>query len=174
MSIATQMGTVLERTAVSTNIRERREGSCAIFDAWRRPGRQRGAHPGPPRRWRAATVARSSRRTRSRRRARSGATNDPSAGGSHLPDITVITPVHDDAGRVLYILANRGHAADVGGLTPGSMPPASRTLADEGVALRHLPLVEGGALARARILAALAAGPHQPAGRSTTSPISRP
>ncbi|MBE7454903.1 MAG: hydantoinase B/oxoprolinase family protein [Kofleriaceae bacterium] len=159
MSIATQMGTVLERTAVSTNIRERRDFSCAIFDA--RGGLVANAphipvhlgamgetvrallaaHPQPP----PGTVY---------------ATNDPSAGGSHLPDITVITPVHDDAGRVLYILANRGHHADVGGLTPGSMPPASRTLADEGVALRHLPLVEGGALARARILAALAAGPH--------------
>jgi 5-oxoprolinase (ATP-hydrolysing) len=159
MSIAAQMGTVLERTAVSTNIRERRDFSCALFDA--RGGLVANAphipvhlgamgetirsllavHPVPP----PGTVY---------------ATNHPAAGGSHLPDITVITPVHDDDGRLLYILANRGHHADVGGLTPGSMPPSSRTLADEGIALEHVPIVIGGHLRRDAILAAFSAGPH--------------
>jgi 5-oxoprolinase (ATP-hydrolysing) len=160
MSIASQMGTVLERTAVSTNIRERRDFSCALFDA--RGGLVANAphipvhlgamgetirsllahHPQPP----AGTVY---------------ATNHPAAGGSHLPDITVITPIHDAAsGRLLYILANRGHHADVGGLTPGSMPPTSRTLADEGIALHHLPIVVAGRLQRDAILTALASGPH--------------
>ncbi|MBZ0233332.1 MAG: hydantoinase B/oxoprolinase family protein, partial [Deltaproteobacteria bacterium] len=159
MSIAGQMGTVLERTAVSTNIRERRDFSCALFDA--RGGLVANAPhipvhlgamgetirsllatvPAPP----PGTVY---------------ATNHPAAGGSHLPDITVITPVHDDAGRLLYILANRGHHADVGGLTPGSMPPSSRTLADEGIALEHLPIVVAGHLRRDAILAAFTAGPH--------------
>ncbi|HUQ03673.1 MAG TPA: hydantoinase B/oxoprolinase family protein [Kofleriaceae bacterium] len=163
MSIASQMGTVLERTAVSTNIRERRDFSCALFDA--RGGLVANAphipvhlgamgetirsllatHPQPP----AGTVY---------------ATNHPAAGGSHLPDITVITPIHDDTpggdGRLLYILANRGHHADVGGLTPGSMPPSSRTLADEGIALEHLPIVIAGQLQRDAILAAFAATAH--------------
>jgi 5-oxoprolinase (ATP-hydrolysing) len=159
MSIAAQMGTVLERTAVSTNIRERRDFSCALFDA--RGGLVANAphipvhlgamgetirallatHPHPP----PGTVY---------------ATNHPAAGGSHLPDITVITPVHDPAGGLLYILANRGHHADVGGLTPGSMPPMSRTLADEGIALEHLPIVVAGQLQRDAILAAFATGPH--------------
>ena len=160
MSIAAQMGTVLERTAVSTNIRERRDFSCALFDAHgglvanaphvpvhlgamgETIRSLLAAHPSPP----PGTVY---------------ATNHPADGGSHLPDITVISPVHDAAtGELLYILANRGHHADVGGLTPGSMPPFSRTLADEGVALRHLPVVVAGRLQRDTILAAFTAGPH--------------
>ncbi len=158
MSIAGQMGTVLERTAVSTNIRERRDFSCAIFDpagnlvanaphipvhlgAMGETVRALLAeHPAPP----PGTVY---------------ATNHPAAGGSHLPDITVITPVHDGAGRLIYILANRGHHADVGGLTPGSMPPASRALVDEGIALRHLPVVVDGRLQRDAILGAFTSGP---------------
>ncbi|MBL8627905.1 MAG: hydantoinase B/oxoprolinase family protein [Myxococcales bacterium] len=159
MAIATQMGAALERTATSVNIRERRDFSCALFDA-------RGnlianaphvpvhlgamgetvrallaAHPAPP-------------------PGTSYACNDPAAGGSHLPDVTVITPVHDAAGALAFIVANRGHHADVGGLTPGSMPPHARALADEGVVLRHLPVVVDGELAVDAIRAALAAGPH--------------
>ncbi len=159
MAIAEQMGAVLRRTAVSINIRERLDFSCAIFDA--RGGLVANAphipvhlgamgetirallaaHPAPP----PGTVY---------------ATNDPDAGGSHLPDITVITPVHDDAGRVSFFTASRGHHADVGGITVGSMPPFSTSLADEGVVLRHLPIVEGGRVRTDAILAALAAGPH--------------
>ncbi|MEA5557335.1 hydantoinase B/oxoprolinase family protein, partial [Nodularia spumigena] len=72
------------------------------------------------------------------------ATNDPSAGGSHLPDITVVAPVHDEAGGVCAFVAARGHHADVGGITPGSMPPTSTRLEEEGVLLRALPIVRGG------------------------------
>ena len=72
------------------------------------------------------------------------ATNDPAAGGSHLPDITVITPVHDDTGEIVFFTASRGHHADVGGITPGSMPPFSETLEEEGIVLRALPLVRDG------------------------------
>ncbi|MBK7075402.1 MAG: hydantoinase B/oxoprolinase family protein [Myxococcales bacterium] len=159
MAIATQMGAALERTATSVNIRERRDFSCALFDAsgdlianaphvpvhlgamGETVRALLAAHPAPP-------------------PGTSYACNDPAAGGSHLPDVTVITPVHDAAGALAFIVANRGHHADVGGLTPGSMPPHARALADEGVVLRHLPVVVAGELATDAIRAALAAGPY--------------
>lgn len=159
MAIATQMGAALERTATSVNIRERRDFSCALFDAsgalianaphvpvhlgamGETVRALLAAHPAPP-------------------PGTSYACNDPAAGGSHLPDVTVITPVHDAAGALAFIVANRGHHADVGGLTPGSMPPHARALTDEGVVLRHLPVVVDGELAVDAIRAALAAGPH--------------
>jgi 5-oxoprolinase (ATP-hydrolysing) len=158
MSIAEQMGDVLRRTAVSTNIRERLDFSCALFDAdgglvanaphipvhlgamGETIRSLLRAHPTPPR---GAVYA----------------SNDPAAGGSHLPDITVVTPVHDPRdGRLLFFTACRGHHADVGGITPGSMPPFSRTLADEGAVFHHLPIVAGGALDEATIRAVLGAG----------------
>src|SRR5204863_7177918 len=71
--------------------------------------------------------------------------NNPYNGGTHLPDVTVITPVFDTAGRdILFFVANRGHHADIGGITPGSTPPASRTLEEEGVVLDNFLLVDGG------------------------------
>jgi 5-oxoprolinase (ATP-hydrolysing) len=88
-------------------------------------------------------------------------TNDPAAGGSHLPDITVVTPVHDRQGALQLVVASRGHHADVGGLTPGSMPPFSTTLEQEGVVLRSLRIVEkNGVLLEERLREILAAGPH--------------
>ena len=86
-------------------------------------------------------------------------TNDPAAGGSHLPDITVVTPVHDAAGRLLFFTASRGHHADVGGTTPGSMPPFSRSIEEEGVVLRALRIVRGGVLDRDLVLDTLSSGP---------------
>src|SRR5690606_26476919 len=84
------------------------------------------------------------------------ASNDPAAGGSHLPDITVITPVHDDAGVLRAVVASRGHHADVGGLTPGSMPPSSHSLEEEGVVLRALRIVSGGRFDERAVREALA------------------
>ena len=159
MSVARQMGAVLQRTALSTNIRERLDYSCAVFDASgglvanaphipvhlgamsETIRAVLAAHPAPP----PGTAY---------------ASNDPAAGGSHLPDITVVAPVHDDAGRLLFFTASRGHHADVGGVTPGSMPPDSRRLADEGIVLRALPIVSAGRLDRDLVLAHLTAGPH--------------
>ena len=159
MSVARQMGSVLQRTALSTNIRERLDYSCAVFDASgglvaNAPhipvhlGAMSetirailAAHPAPP----PGTAY---------------ASNDPAAGGSHLPDITVVAPVHDAAGRLLFFTASRGHHADVGGITPGSMPPDSRCLADEGIVLRALPIVSAGRLDRDLVLAHLTAGSH--------------
>jgi 5-oxoprolinase (ATP-hydrolysing) len=83
------------------------------------------------------------------------ATNDPAAGGSHLPDVTVVTPVHDDAGELRFFVASRGHHADIGGITPGSMPAFSRSLEEEGVVLRALCIVRGGRLEREAVFAAL-------------------
>jgi 5-oxoprolinase (ATP-hydrolysing) len=71
-------------------------------------------------------------------------TNDPYRGGSHLPDLTVVTPVHGEGGRLLFFTASRAHHAEIGGITPGSMPPFSKNLAEEGVLIRNFRLVERG------------------------------
>jgi 5-oxoprolinase (ATP-hydrolysing) len=71
--------------------------------------------------------------------------NDPYRGGSHLPDVTVVTPVHDEAGeRILFFTASRAHHAEIGGIRPGSMPPFSKNLAEEGVLIRNFKLVDRG------------------------------
>ena len=88
-------------------------------------------------------------------------TNDPYRGGSHLPDVTVVTPVFDTIGqRILFFTASRAHHAEIGGIVPGSMPPFARTLAEEGVVLRHFKLVHGERSSEAALRAALASGPH--------------
>jgi 5-oxoprolinase (ATP-hydrolysing) len=151
------MGRVLQRTALSTNIRERLDFSCALFDAG--GGLVANAphipvHLGAMEETVKAVMA-------AHPDARAGdafITNDPAGGGSHLPDITVVTPALID-GRRLWV-ASRGHHADVGGTTPGSMPPDSRRLEDEGVVLRALRAVHDGALDEALVRDALGAGPH--------------
>ena len=88
--------------------------------------------------------------------------NDPYHGGTHLPDITVVTPVYLDAqdARPSFYVASRGHHADVGGITPGSMPPFSKTIEEEGVLIDNFKLVERGRLREAEFRALLASGPH--------------
>ena len=77
--------------------------------------------------------------------------NAPYNGGTHLPDITVVTPSFDAAGKeVLFYVASRGHHADVGGITPGSMPPNSRTVEEEGVLFNNIKLVDQGRFPRGR------------------------
>ena len=134
MSIAEQMGAVLQRTAVSTNIRERLDFSCALFDG---SGSLVANAPHIPVHLGAmgetvrAVVA-------AHPEPAEGdvfVSNDPAAGGSHLPDVTVVSPVHMD-GELRFFVASRGHQADVGGITPGSMPPFSKTLEEEGVVFR--------------------------------------
>jgi len=154
MSIAEQMGTVLRRTALSTNIRERLDFSCAVFD--RDAGLVANAphipvHLGAMGESVRAVIA-------AHPEPQAGdvfVTNDPAAGGSHLPDITVVTPVHDAAGNLRFFTASRGHHSDVGGITPGSMPAFSHTLEEEGVVLRALRIVRGGVLDEAEVLGAL-------------------
>lgn len=158
-SIAEQMGIVLQRTAMSTNIRDRLDFSCAVFDA---DGDLVANAPHIP-----VHLGAMSESVRAVLAAHPNSqpgdvfvTNDPSAGGSHLPDITVVTPVHDDAGALRFVVASRGHHADVGGLTPGSMPPFSRSLEEEGVVLRSLRIVTKGTFDEERLRNALAKGPY--------------
>ena len=158
-AIAEQMGVVLQRTALSTNIRERLDFSCAVFDA---DGQLVANAPHIP--VHLGAMSESIRGVLAAHpKPQPGAvyiTNDPAAGGSHLPDVTVIAPVHDDAGVLRYFTASRGHHADIGGITPGSMPPNSRRLADEGVVLRALKIVDDGHLDRDGLLRVLRAGPY--------------
>jgi 5-oxoprolinase (ATP-hydrolysing) len=158
-SIAEQMGVVLQRTAMSTNIRDRLDFSCAVFD----PGGGLVANaPHIP-----VHLGAMSESVRAVLEAHPVTkpgdvfvTNDPSAGGSHLPDITVVTPVHDEEGALRFVVASRGHHADVGGLTPGSMPPFSSRLEEEGVVLRSLRIVSEGRFSEALLREALGAGSY--------------
>ena len=148
MSIAEQMGTRLEATAQSVNIRERLDFSCALFDAG---GNLVANAPHIPVHLGSmgATVKEVlHRRAGQIRPGQVYAVNDPYHGGTHLPDITVITPVFGDAGTpengVLFFVASRGHHAEIGGTTPGSMPADSRTVEDEGVLFDNWLLVDDG------------------------------
>ena len=159
MSIAEQMGSVLEKTAYSVNIKERLDFSCAIFD---RQGELIANAPHMP--VHLGSMSESIRTIIDRRAGsiRPGdvfVLNAPYAGGTHLPDITVITPVFDAAQQdLLFHVASRGHHADIGGLTPGSMPPNSRHVDEEGVLLDNVQLVDRGRFLEAEIVALLGAG----------------
>jgi len=143
MSIAEQMGRTLQRTAVSTNIKERLDFSCAIFDP--EGGLVANAPHIPVHLGAMGETVRQqvALQARSLREGDVLVTNDPHHGGSHLPDITVITPVFHE-GRPLFFVANRGHHAEIGGISPGSMPPFSRTLEEEGACIASFKLVSGG------------------------------
>ena len=158
-SIAEQMGVVLQRTAISTNIRDRLDFSCAIFDP--EGGLVANAPHIPVHLGAMGESVRAVLAARSQ--TEPGAvyvTNDPSAGGSHLPDITLVTPVHDDQERLRFVVASRGHHADVGGVTPGSMPPSSTRLDEEGVVFRGLQIVNRGVLDEQRLDSVLTEAPY--------------
>ena len=160
MSIAEQMGAVLQRTALSINIRERLDFSCALFDA---EGNLIANAPHMPVHLGSMGEAVVSVMQQWRGRMRPGdayAGNDPVQGGTHLPDVTVVSPVFIGAAESpQFFVAARGHHADIGGVTPGSMPPQSTALAQEGVLLRNLLVERDGALCESKVLAALNAGP---------------
>jgi 5-oxoprolinase (ATP-hydrolysing) len=145
MNVAEQTGAVLANTSMSVNIKERLDFSCAIFDA---DGNLVANAPHVP--VHLGAMGESVRTVLAHRRGRLKpgdvvALNNPFNGGTHLPDVTVITPVFDEAGRdILFFVGNRGHHADIGGITPGSTPPASRTLEEEGVVIDDFLLVDGG------------------------------
>ncbi|BBX75308.1 hydantoinase B/oxoprolinase family protein [Mycobacterium shinjukuense] len=145
MSIAEQMGFRLESTAQSVNIRERLDFSCALFDS---DGNLVANAPHIPVHLGSmgTTVKEVVRRRAGQIKPGSVyAVNDPYHGGTHLPDITVVTPVFDAAGRdVLFFVASRGHHAEIGGITPGSMPATSREIHQEGVLFDNWLLVDGG------------------------------
>ncbi len=144
MSIAEQMGYRLQGTAHSINIKERLDFSCAIFDA---KGNLIANAPHIP--VHLGSMGESIKQVIGARgdEMKPGdvyALNDPYHGGTHLPDVTVITPVFGAQGEVNFYVASRGHHAEIGGLTPGSMPAASEHIEEEGVLLRNWLLVEGG------------------------------
>jgi len=160
MSIAEQMGAVLRNTAVSTNIKERLDYSCAVFDP--QGGLVANAphipvHLGAM----ADTVAAVRARFEPFVPGDVIATNDPGEGGSHLPDVTVVTPVFlPGADRARFFVASRGHHADLGGKTPGSMPADSTRLEEEGILIEPFRLVRAGRFDEAAIRGMLAAGPY--------------
>ncbi|MEV7116411.1 hydantoinase B/oxoprolinase family protein [Streptomyces anulatus] len=151
MSIAEQMGVRLENTAHSVNIKERLDFSCALFDA---EGNLIANAPHIPVHLGSMGESIKEVLRRNEGSLRPGdvyAVNDPYHGGTHLPDVTVVTPVFDEgeAGehdRLRFLVASRGHHAEIGGITPGSMPAFSRTIHEEGVLFDNWPLVRDGRL----------------------------
>ena len=144
MSIAEQMGAVLENTAVSVTIKERLDFSCAVFD---RAGELIANAPHMPVHLGSMSASVQSIIAQNPEMDPGDVfvLNAPYNGGTHLPDVTAVTPVWDEAGaRVLFYTAARGHHTDIGGLTPGSAPPDSRVVEDEGVLIDNFKLVEGG------------------------------
>ncbi|MFG2499231.1 hydantoinase B/oxoprolinase family protein [Streptomyces sp. NPDC048441] len=164
MSIAEQMGARLESTAQSVNIKERLDFSCALFDP---DGNLVANAPHIP--VHLGSMGTSvkeviQRRGASMRPGDTYAVNDPYHGGTHLPDVTVITPVFDTAGergqRILFYVASRGHHAEIGGIAPGSMPANSRTIEEEGILFDNWLLVEGGRFREAETLSLLTDAPY--------------
>ncbi len=157
MSIAEQMGAVLRNTSISTNIKERLDYSCAVFDA--EAGLVANAphipvHLGAM----GETVRVVKQRFPDLAPGDVVATNDPAAGGSHLPDVTLVSPVFAGAAQPAFFVASRGHHADIGGIAPGSMPADSHTLEEEGVLIEPLRIARAGrfdeALVRQRLVSA--------------------
>ncbi|HEY2985741.1 MAG TPA: hydantoinase B/oxoprolinase family protein, partial [Jatrophihabitantaceae bacterium] len=149
MSIAEQMGVALESTAQSVNIKERLDFSCALFDP---DGNLIANAPHMPVHLGSMGTSVKEvirRRAGTMRPGEVYAVNDPYHGGTHLPDVTVVTPVFDAAAKILFYVASRGHHAEIGGLTPGSMPAASRDVHEEGVLFDNWLLVADGRLREA-------------------------
>ncbi|KAF9167361.1 hypothetical protein DFQ26_004840 [Actinomortierella ambigua] len=143
MSIAEQMGRTLQKTAISTNIKERLDFSCALFGP---DGGLVANAPHIPVHLGALSHAVRYQTEYYKDDLHEGdviMTNHPAAGGSHLPDITIITPVFNE-GKIVFFVASRGHHADIGGILPGSMPPNSKELYQEGAAIRSFKLVSKG------------------------------
>ena len=158
MSIAEQMGAVLANTAHSVNIKERQDFSCAVFNS---SGALVANAPHMP-----VHLGSMGESVVSVMRAHAGAMkpgdvfaiNAPYNGGTHLPDVTLVTPKFDGQ-KVLFYVASRGHHADIGGITPGSMPPDSRTVEEEGVLIDNVRIVQDGTFDEAGVRALLSSGP---------------
>jgi len=162
MSIAEQMGATLANTAHSVNIKERLDFSCALFDG---DGNLVANAPHMP--VHLGSMGESVKSVIDAHGGAQGATmkpgdvfaiNAPYNGGTHLPDVTVVTPVFEH-GEVLFYVASRGHHADIGGITPGSMPPHSKTVEDEGVLIDNVKIVTQGRFMQDEVRTLLASGP---------------
>jgi len=161
MSIAEQMGSTLQNTASSVNIKERLDFSCAVFDA---DGNLVANAPHMP-----VHLGSMSESIKTVIRERGDTIkqgdvyvlNAPYNGGTHLPDVTVITPVFDEgSGGLLFFTGSRGHQADIGGITPGSMPPDSTSIDQEGILIDNFLLVDGGRLRETEMLELLSSGDY--------------
>jgi 5-oxoprolinase (ATP-hydrolysing) len=159
MSIAEQMGLRLQNTAYSVNIKERLDFSCALFDA---EGNLIANAPHMP-----VHLGSMGESIKTVIRLNSGKMkpgdvymlNAPYNGGTHLPDVTVITPVFDSGNQeILFYVGSRGHHADIGGITPGSMPPGSKEVDEEGVLIDNFLLVERGRFREKETVALLSSG----------------
>ncbi len=161
MNIAEQMGLRLQNTAYSVNIKERLDFSCALFDA---QGQLIANAPHMP--VHLGSMSESIRCVIARNpQMRAGdiyLLNDPYNGGTHLPDVTVVTPVYLEPSAAMpsFYVASRGHHADIGGSTPGSMPPFSKSIEEEGVLFDNFLLVRDGVMREAELTAQLRSGPH--------------
>ena len=161
MNIAEQMGLRLQNTAHSVNIKERLDFSCAVFDA---QGQLIANAPHVP--VHLGSMSESIRTVIERNPDMAPGDvyvlNDPYHGGTHLPDITVVTPVFIDGegGCAGFYVASRGHHGDVGGTTPGSMPPDSMSIEEEGVLIDNFKLIAGGVFREAALLQILTQGPY--------------
>jgi 5-oxoprolinase (ATP-hydrolysing) len=161
MHVAEQMGAVLQNTSTSVNIRERLDFSCAIFDS---AGHLIANAPHVP-----VHLGAMGESVQSVIRSRGAilqpgdvvVLNNPFNGGTHLPDLTVVTPVFDDAGTsILFFVGNRGHHADIGGTTPGSTPPHSKRLIEEGVVIDDFLLVAAGSFHETQFRELLTRAPY--------------
>lgn len=181
-SIAEQMGVTLQKTSCSTNVKERLDFSCAIFDpqgnlvvnAPHIPVHL-GAMSETVKRIIADNSGEFGTRSaecgvndstshfalRTSHSASVFVTNDPYRGGSHLPDVTVVTPVRDPVtGQLIFFTASRAHHAEIGGILPGSMPPFSKNLGEEGVLIRNFKLVDAGVSREEELRQLLLSGPY--------------
>jgi 5-oxoprolinase (ATP-hydrolysing) len=161
MAIAEQMGVTLQNTAYSVNIKERLDFSCAVFDS---EGSLVANAPHMPVHLGSMDRSVETILRLHRGRMQPGdvyCLNAPYDGGTHLPDITVVTPVFDEAGRdLLFFTASRGHHADIGGIAPGSMSPLATSIEEEGVYIDAFKLVEAGRLREAELVELLTRAPH--------------
>jgi 5-oxoprolinase (ATP-hydrolysing) len=159
MSIAEQMGVALQNTAYSVNIKERLDFSCAVFDG---DGALVANAPHMPVHLGSMDRAVESVIRENKGKIRPGdayAINAPYNGGTHLPDITVCTPVFDDR-KILFWVASRGHHADVGGISPGSMSPNATTIEQEGIYIDNFKLIDRGRFREKELYALLTGGKY--------------
>lgn len=158
-AIAEQMGITLQNTSSSVNIKERLDFSCAIFD---QQGQLVANAPHIPVHLGSMSESVQALITHQKTNIKSGdvyVSNNPYNGGTHLPDITVITPVFSQT-KILFYVASRGHHADIGGITPGSMPPNSQTVEQEGILLDNFLLVREGKFQEQALLERLTSGSY--------------
>lgn len=168
MSIAEQMGRTLQKTSVSTNIKERLDFSCALFSP---DGGLVANAPHVPVHLGSMQFAVRYQHNLWNGKLKDGdvlVSNHPSCGGTHLPDITVITPVFDETGELAFYVASRGHHADIGGILPGSMPPNSAALWQEGASIESTKLVSEGIFNEEEMTRLLLVEPAQYPGSSGT------